>query len=498
MKRNLKKIITIMLLSVLIINQLSMQMITFAAAPADNNWGNQFVTNVKFTDRDGNDISSVPKGEAFKVRYEFAIPLENEDDMQAGQYMLVELPEELKTIQNDSLPFKDKNGTVVANGQATVDGGSEYKVVFTDYVENHSQITGFFEFYVNFSGNVEPGEEIPIEFPIGGGSVVVPITPEDPEGPPGSGPGEAQPEGYYKFGYYLGNGEIEWVVHIVGPKFKEDPQGPGLYEPLKNLRIFDEYGPGQELISDVTEVKQSIAWTGGFHAGERLEDRPIENHNPTTRTFEVPLGDTTDGFGREVSYKTKITDPNQEVFVNKAHATADEFSKDIEQSIRIEGGTAGAEGTTAGFTVIKQDADGKPLEGASFDLYRITATGETEIATGLTSDTDGVISYDKLRFGTYELRETSAPEGYVLLDAPYRFVLTSSGMITLGIPIINEREEIPVGSVELIKYDEADESKGLAGAEFDLFRGTPGSGTLVSSHVTPASGAFQVNNLEFG
>ncbi|WP_133619989.1 VaFE repeat-containing surface-anchored protein, partial [Paenilisteria rocourtiae] len=64
--------------------------------------------------------------------------------------------------------------------------------------------------------------------------------------------------------------------------------------------------------------------------------------------------------------------------------------------------------------------------------------------------------------------------------------------------VANKAIQTPVGSVELIKYDEDDESKGLAGAEFDLFRGTPGSGTLVSKHVTPASGAFQVNNLEFG
>ncbi|WP_059140999.1 SpaA isopeptide-forming pilin-related protein, partial [Paenilisteria newyorkensis] len=498
MKKNFKKIITVMLLSVLIINQLSMQMITFAAAPSDNNWGNQFITSVKFTDRDGNVISSVPNGQDFKVRYEFAIPLENEDDMQAGQYMLVELPKELQTIQNDSLPFKDKSGAVVANGQATVKGGSEYKVVFTDYVENHSNITGFFEFYVNFSDDVKPGEEIPIEFPIGDGSVVVPITPEDPDGPPGSGEGEAEPSKYYKSGYYLGNGEILWVVNVAGPKFKEDPNGPGIYEPFRNLKIFDNYGPGQELISDSVEVRQAIAWTGGFHVRDRLADAPIEKHDPVARTFEVALGDTIDGYGRQISYKTKVTNPDQEEFVNKAHATADDLDKEMEEKIRVEGGTAGAEGTTAGFTVVKQDSDGNSLEGASFNLYRITANGETEIATGLTSDKDGKVSYDKLRFGTYELRETSAPEGYKLLETPYRFVLTSAGMTTLEVPIVNEREEAPVGSVELIKYDEADESKGLAGAEFDLFRGTPGSGTLVSSHVTPASGAFQVDNLEFG
>ncbi|MBC1604728.1 collagen binding domain-containing protein, partial [Listeria rocourtiae] len=498
MKKNFKKIITIMLLSVLIINQLSMQMITFAAAPANDNWGNQFITSVKFTDGNGNEISSVPMGKDFKVRYEFAIPLENEDDMKAGQYMLVTLPKELQTVQNDSLPFKDKNGEVVANGQATTKGGSEYKVVFTDYVEKNSQITGFFEFYVNFSNEVKPGEEIPIEFPIGDGSIVVPITPEDPDGPPGTGEGEAEPSKYHKSGYYLGNGEILWVVKVAGPKFKENPEGPGIYEPLKNLKIFDEYGAGQELISDSVEVYQVIAWTGGFHVRDKLDNAPIDNHNPTTRTFDVSLGDTIDGYGRQISYKTKITNPDQEEFVNKARATAEDLNKDMEEKIRVEGGTAGAGGTTAGFTVIKQDADGKPLEGASFDLYRIpTNGGEIEIAKGLTSDKDGVISYDKLRYGTYELRETVAPEGYKLLDEPYRFVLNASGTIEIG-PIINEKLETPVGSVELIKHDEADENKGLEGAEFDLFRGTPGSGTFVSSYVTPASGVIQVNNLEFG
>ncbi|CAM4091053.1 VaFE repeat-containing surface-anchored protein [Listeria booriae] len=500
MKRNFKKIITILLLCVLVINQLSMQLM--ASAAGGYNWGNQFIDSVKLTDGNGNPITSAPADKDFRVRYEFSIP--NTVDVDQGDKMEVTLPKELQTAQNNELQFKDSNGELVAIGQATTRGGQQYVVTFTDYPERKSNVSGYFEFFVTFSGDITPGEEIEIEFDLPGGTVVIPITPETPGGG-GSNP-EIPESGdmFYKSGTYLpSQNMIRWEILII-PPLLPNPAFPVLYESMNNVKVYDELGPGQEFAGFMKEDEVLLSRVYnkngivGIGYGQNWQQK-IDNYDAEARTFEVDLGNINDGMGRKILYTTRITDPDQVEFTNKARVVSTERTEDIGGNIRVEGGTGGAQGDNAGFTVVKQDDSGNALAGAKFDLYRISNGNRNLIKENIESGPDGKISHDEtLKFGNYELEEVEAPDGYKLLDRPYAFELNEKGITELEIPIINEKLETPVGSVELIKYDEADESKGLAGAEFDLFRGTRGSGTLVSSHVTPASGKFQVNNLEFG
>ncbi|MBC1400091.1 VaFE repeat-containing surface-anchored protein [Listeria booriae] len=500
MKKNFKKAVVIMLLCVLVINQVSMQLI--ASAAGGYNWGNQFIDSVALTDGSGNPIESIPTNKDFKIKYNFSIP--NTVDVDQGDKMEVTLPKELQTAQNNELQFKDSNGELVATGQATIRGGQQYVVTFTDYPERKSNVAGYFEFFVSFSDNVTPGEEIEIEFDIPGGTVVVPITPEEPGGG-GSDPGGPEwGDSFYKKGSISSTGDmIRWEI-IIMPSLLPNPAFPVLYESMHNVRVYDELGPGQEFAGFMS--KDEVGAIRSYNKGDRIGigygqswQQKIENYNAEAGTFEVDLGNIDDGMGRKIYYNTKITDPDQVEFTNKARIVSTERTEDTEDKVRIEGGSGGAQGDNAGFTVIKQDDSGNALAGAKFDLYRISNGNRNLIKENMESGPDGKISHDEtLKFGNYELEEVEAPDGYKLLDRPYAFELNEKGITELEIPIINEKLETPVGSVELIKYDEADESKGLAGAEFDLFRGTPGSGTLVSSHVTPASGAVRVDNLEFG
>lgn len=91
---------------------------------------------------------------------------------------------------------------------------------------------------------------------------------------------------------------------------------------------------------------------------------------------------------------------------------------------------------TFGLQVVKkaEKADGAPLEGVKFDLYKYAGTESnpteaelktngTPIAENLTTGKDGTITKSGLANGTYYLVETKTHEGYNLLKAPVKVEL---------------------------------------------------------------------------
>lgn len=77
-------------------------------------------------------------------------------------------------------------------------------------------------------------------------------------------------------------------------------------------------------------------------------------------------------------------------------------------------------------TFNKVNKDGTGLSGASFALYTdedCTTQLETATSVGKT----GTVTFDKLRAGTYYLKEIQAPEGYVLSNEKWKVEVTKNG-----------------------------------------------------------------------
>ena len=154
----------------------------------------------------------------------------------------------------------------------------------------------------------------------------------------------------------------------------------------------------------------------------------------------------------------------------------------------------------------KKNTDGQTLSGAVFEL---TAEGESSVysdrscetaATSLTTDSKGeLVFYGLRKEKTYTLKETTAPNGYILDDTEITIMfdvgknkwvyivngktsyLTSSvaeddiGAIgTLKIERTDKRQVMDIG---VLKVDETNVARTLPGAEFELTRSDTANGT---------------------
>ncbi|MBD0840017.1 SpaA isopeptide-forming pilin-related protein [Streptomyces sp. TRM68416] len=143
-------------------------------------------------------------------------------------------------------------------------------------------------------------------------------------------------------------------------------------------------------------------------------------------------------------------------------------------------------------TVVKKDkVSGEPLAGAVFELWRETngtsglQTGGTDPDTrtgeSCTTATNGRCAFDDLVLGTYYVRETAVPDGYVLPRNPVfgPYALTADNAVEGDGKVVNLVNR-PDLRLTLLKKD-AKTGKPLAGAVFELWRESNGKAGLQTS-----------------
>ncbi len=141
--------------------------------------------------------------------------------------------------------------------------------------------------------------------------------------------------------------------------------------------------------------------------------------------------------------------------------------------------------------VNKMDGEGTALEGAKFELTNSLG----HVLYTATSNSSGEARFGYVFFGSYTLRETSAPEGYVIDPQEVKVIVTST--IPLSYTFVNEKEtdEIPAikGELEVLKTDTA--GTPLSGAEFGLYNI---QGTLLTSAVSNSQGSVRFTDIAAG
>ena len=128
------------------------------------------------------------------------------------------------------------------------------------------------------------------------------------------------------------------------------------------------------------------------------------------------------------------------------------------------------------------------IPGAEITIY--DADGK-EVFKGITAE-DGTVTAFKLPAGEYTFKETVAPEGYVINETVFKFVIDEEGNVTGDNTVTDRRIK---GDIRVTKIDSDSKDK-LKGATFGLY--SADGKTKLSEGVTGDDGTVTFSNLEYG
>lgn len=224
-------------------------------------------------------------------------------------------------------------------------------------------------------------------------------------------------------------------------------------------------------------------------------------YNADTRT--ISLSDLTLGAGEwvNIKYKVQLRTYDSEFEDNKWYPmngiTSLTPTLNAEEIREYPVPEAKAESPVYNFEFIKTDETGHPLQSATFTLSNQKSTFEA------TSNAQGVVMFSNLKAGNYRMRETIAPDGYLMEETIYNVSIDPHGAITVDdtlydlqnpFKVINH--SIPkIGSITLIKHDASDENKTLSGATFQLKNE---EGSILREETTGEDGRIIFDEVPFG
>lgn len=142
-------------------------------------------------------------------------------------------------------------------------------------------------------------------------------------------------------------------------------------------------------------------------------------------------------------------------------------------------------------TITKTDAAGAVLAGATFGLWAegVDTTTTTALATG-TSDEFGKIIFNDLELGTYQIKETAAPVGYVLDETIH------NETITVADPHLSVTYTNALSPAKLTVKKVNETGVALAGAQFKIYKNTVNAANEVATGTSDALGVITFDNLE--
>ena len=277
-------------------------------------------------------------------------------------------------------------------------------LTYTDYVENHANISGslYFTSLIDFE-NVENESKIPIYVTVEGEKIFAGDLDYQ-------GEGDDVNEKFSKYSWFIEDDPTE-IYNVL----RINPTG----QTYTDLEVEDVLKTESlSYMKDTMKIERG-QWTldgnaiWQFTPEEDITGQLAVQYGPDDRNFSVHFGNIGTNEYR-ITYKTKIDHlPEKgETFTNYAKLTENQtVVEEVEVSRVSQTGGGEANGEQYVVEIHKEDEAGQRLAGAEFELIR-NSTNQT--VAKITTDQNGTAIVKGLLKDNYTLVETKAPTGYQL------------------------------------------------------------------------------------
>ena len=406
------------------------------------------ITDFRVEDRFGNPTTVVNKANVYAIAMTWDASANA--NVEPGDYFDVTLPNEMRfTAAHPASTFNITDaatGEVMAVAHVTpgTDGfGGNMRVVFTDYVNNHTDLRGTARLGFTISNNrIQSGNNKTVNFTVSGR--IVPVTFDLTE------PGTIGTEYLSKWGKIIeGNAnEIQWSgrINYSGGNFH-------------NVRLHDQlldWGGG-DLPAEIRYVPGTFElWSARFDeygstipgTATRIPITPgMLTISPDGQSFDLDLSgiDLSNGQSFKFTYRTTYVPGVALRNLIKMYSDNPEYSSDWV----YRNATSGGEGTStliARIRIIKVDKDDHSIKLAGA-VFKVTSTTDPTKTWTITTGEDGTATTEKLPAGTYTVQEITAPNGYELTTDTYNLTVSA----TSGVIKTVENEKTPTVDVNVKK-----------------------------------------------
>lgn len=189
--------------------------------------------------------------------------------------------------------------------------------------------------------------------------------------------------------------------------------------------LTDTMGSGQTYIEGSATAERGQLMPTGVFVGS-------SNVTPSVAVSGSQLTITIPGVTNavRVTYDTTPTNFDQNGWEDAVSFNGQKSDSNIAWGGSATGGGTQPNTATGSVVLTKTDPEGKVLAGA---VYTLKKTDGTVVATGLKTDEQGKITYEKLEPGAYEFIETVAPSGYQVSEKPVTFTIVANQTATVSV-----------------------------------------------------------------
>lgn len=352
------------------------------------------VTNAKVSTKE------ISGGGTTEFSFDFSVP----NSAKSEDSTIISLPDELNFTRNQSFNvYAPDEVTIVANAVIDKDAKT-LTMTYTDYVDKHDDVSGHINMQVMAdTEKVKKNIVLPATILVNEKTITVDSNGIKYE----IGKGDTDID-FFKYGWIdYDKNEINYEIRIntsnssrANVVIKDILHSAGM-----------SYEQGSITIATGTWGKDSHNnWSMSNYKDVTNKYTPVFDGS----SFSVNLGNITQGFS--ISYKVK---PSYKLVNGEQIKNSSSYSFSIQKTIEYTNTLyyQEANGTANGYNyslqIQKTDESGNPLAGATFKVVR-QSTGK--IMGTITTDSTGKGTIYGLLRDNYELKETSAPEGYQLAD----------------------------------------------------------------------------------